>query len=63
MPDIGMCKNKDCEQRTSCYRFMAKPCEYQWYQLYNPNSSGICEGKIELVKSKRVRKPKIKKEE
>jgi hypothetical protein len=23
-PDISMCKNKKCERRKKCYRFMAK---------------------------------------
>jgi hypothetical protein len=28
-PDISMCKNKKCERRKKCYRFMAKPNEYR----------------------------------
>ena len=28
MPDISMCKNKDCPKRKDCYRFTAKPDEF-----------------------------------
>lgn len=29
MPDISMCLNKQCESRTTCYRFTAIPSEYR----------------------------------
>lgn len=31
MTDIALCSNKDCPLKDSCYRFTAKPEEYQWY--------------------------------
>lgn len=32
MPDITMCRGKDCPKKDSCYRFTAKPNE--WRQSY-----------------------------
>ena len=29
MPDISMCLNNECASRERCYRFKAKPSEYQ----------------------------------
>ncbi len=31
MADISMCEGKDCNLRETCYRFTAKPSEYQSY--------------------------------
>lgn len=28
MPDISMCKNEDCKDKDSCYRYTAKPDPY-----------------------------------
>ena len=37
MPDISMCLNKQCESRTTCYRFTAIPSEYrQSYSDFQP---------------------------
>jgi hypothetical protein len=33
MPDISMCKNKECKFKKDCYRFTAKPSEFM--QAYN----------------------------
>lgn len=35
MPDIAMCKGETCTLKETCYRFLAKPNEYQTY-LINP---------------------------
>jgi hypothetical protein len=32
MPDISMCKNKECKFKKDCYRFTAKPSEF--FQAY-----------------------------
>lgn len=29
MPDITMCKDKDCNLKLKCYRYTAKPDRYQ----------------------------------
>ena len=29
MPDIAMCKGKDCSLKDKCYRYMAEPDEYR----------------------------------
>ena len=31
MPDISMCKDYDCPLKNTCYRYVAKPSEYQYY--------------------------------
>jgi len=31
MPDISMCKRHDCPKAKQCYRFTAKPSEWQSY--------------------------------
>jgi hypothetical protein len=31
MPDICMCKNEKCPKKEECYRYMAKPSEWQSY--------------------------------
>jgi hypothetical protein len=40
MPDITMCKNKECSLRDKCYRFMSKPSMYQSYADFK---HGSCE--------------------
>ena len=32
MPDISLCKNRQCKFKEDCYRFTAKPSEF--YQAY-----------------------------
>ena len=34
MPDISMCLNIDCPIRSDCYRYTAKPDEYQTYSKF-----------------------------
>ena len=31
MPDITMCPGKDCPLKETCYRYKAKPSDYQSY--------------------------------
>lgn len=42
MPDITMCKGTDCPFTESCYRFTAKPGEYQSYFVEPPVKDGKC---------------------
>lgn len=45
MPDISMCANKDCPLKENCYRFTAKPSEYQSYAEFQiDDESGECSG-------------------
>lgn len=51
MPDITMCTDNECPVKETCYRFKAKPLEYQTYFLSSPRldereseSKGIVEG-------------------
>lgn len=34
MPDIAMCRNKDCHIKQRCYRYTAKPCDRQSYSQF-----------------------------
>jgi len=43
MPDITMCSGKDCPYKENCYRFTAKPCEYQSYFSTPPIKDGKCD--------------------
>lgn len=36
MSDLTMCQNGKCKLRMSCYRFLAKPSDYQWYANFVP---------------------------
>jgi hypothetical protein len=37
MPDITICRNKECPIQDSCYRFLAKPSEIQQsYSVFFP---------------------------
>lgn len=37
MPDISMCRNKECDLRLRCYRYRAKPNEFrQAYGTFYP---------------------------
>ena len=35
MPDISMCVNVQCVKRLTCYRYIAKPSEYQSYMDFD----------------------------
>lgn len=36
MPDISMCMNQACPSHELCFRFMAKPSDYQYYSKFAP---------------------------
>jgi hypothetical protein len=41
--DITMCKGTNCPIKESCYRFTAKPEEYQCWFTESPIKDGKCE--------------------
>jgi hypothetical protein len=44
MPDISLCKNENCLQKKTCYRFTAVPSRYQQvYGDFKPDETGKCE--------------------
>lgn len=44
MPDIAMCNGTNCPHKEKCYRFTAKPSEYQTYFLDPPiEEDGKCD--------------------
>lgn len=43
MPDITMCPGTFCNQKEKCYRFTAKPSDYQSYFVTAPIKDGKCE--------------------
>jgi hypothetical protein len=43
MPDITMCLGTDCPYKETCYRFTAKPSEYQSYFIEPPFKDGQCD--------------------
>ena len=45
MPDITMCPGGNCPMKETCYRYKAKPSEYQSYFTETPFK--MVEGKIE----------------
>jgi len=42
-PDITMCEGTDCPNKETCYRFTAKPSDYQSYFMKPPIKEGKCE--------------------
>lgn len=38
MPDISMCHNEECRKRFHCYRYLAKPDEWQSYSSFVSDS-------------------------
>ena len=36
MPDITMCKDHDCKLNNTCFRYNAKPSDYQSYFVESP---------------------------
>lgn len=42
MPDIAMCKNDACYDRSFCYRYRAKPSSNQSYTEFEPDHTGVC---------------------
>ena len=43
MADISMCSGDGCEAKHTCYRFTAKPSEYQSYFAATPIENEGCE--------------------
>ena len=43
MPDISMCNGDGCEAKHTCYRFTAKPSEYQSHFKPTPIENKGCE--------------------
>ena len=60
MPDISMCVGNDCPIKENCYRYKAKPCEYQSYFMEAPYKDGDCfhYWKMEEISSNTTKKVK-----
>ena len=43
MPDISMCKGKDCPLKETCYRYTAESSDYQSYFTEVPFENDKCE--------------------
>jgi hypothetical protein len=43
MPDIAKCPGTDCPQKETCYRYTAKPSDWQSYFSVPPIKDGKCE--------------------
>jgi hypothetical protein len=43
MPDITMCMGNDCPIKETCYRYKAKPNDYQSYFMEAPYKNEECE--------------------
>jgi hypothetical protein len=43
MPDITMCLGTDCPYKETCYRYTAKPSEYQSWFIEAPIKDGKCD--------------------
>jgi len=43
MPDITMCHGEGCHAKEQCYRFTAKPSDYQSYFMTPPIKDGKCD--------------------
>ena len=42
-PDITMCMGTNCPDKQKCYRYTAKPSDYQSYFINPPIKDGKCE--------------------
>ena len=58
MPDITMCNGNNCPVKKKCYRYTAKPSEYQSYFIEAPFKDGKCDHYWEIVKPKADKKKK-----
>jgi hypothetical protein len=43
MSDITMCKGTGCPFKEGCFRYTAKPSEYQWFFKTPPFKEDTCE--------------------
>jgi hypothetical protein len=57
MPDIAMCSGDGCPFKEKCYRFTAKPSDYQSYFSDPPIKDGECDHywDDELISKKQVK--------
>jgi hypothetical protein len=46
MPDISMCQNKECPSKEDCYRFTAKPSEWQAWSIFDFGVGVCCDSYI-----------------
>lgn len=66
MPDITMCTGKGCPMKNKCYRFTAKPGEYQSFFTSPPIEKSECDYfwaaavPLKPKKSTRRRKPEAR---
>lgn len=51
MPDVTMCLGKDCPLKETCYRYKAKPDEYQYYFMEAPFKDKECNYYWKIEKS------------
>jgi hypothetical protein len=42
MPDITMCLDHNCKQNKTCFRYLAKPSQYQSYFVGSPKVDNYC---------------------
>ena len=49
MPDISMCLNHKCPERSNCYRYRAVPFKIQTYSLFNKTLEHKCEHRMPIV--------------
>ncbi len=43
MPDITMCPGTNCPYKETCYRYTAKPSDYQSWFMEAPIKEGKCD--------------------
>lgn len=52
-PDISLCIGGLCPLKEKCYRYLAKPSEYQSYFADPPFVKNKCEYLVKIVKPKK----------
>lgn len=56
MVDICKCNNKACQIKDRCFRYLAKPSEWQAYGEFSQNDDGTCEHYIEVLTDRECEK-------
>ena len=56
MPDISLCSGEGCPMKDTCYRFVAKPGEWQSYFTAPPIKDGACDKYVEAWSKSQVRR-------
>lgn len=46
--DFSMCNNDQCPAKDQCYRYKAKPSDYQWYTTFQFDQDKGCPDYIKL---------------